>query len=165
MLDDAARRCQTAGSLPPIFASINPNGPRIFYANASLQWLTDHETLFPQLVNRLADNGLLAVQMPDNWQEPSHTLMRQVAQEMGFPESGRHPSPGHRRITIFLPPAAVRWISGERPITTCWSRTRRLSTGCNPRASPLPATARRRAAGGFSQSLSDAVAVTLSVTV
>jgi trans-aconitate 2-methyltransferase len=32
--------------------------------------------------------------MPDNWQEPSHTLMRQVAQEMGFPESGRHPLPG-----------------------------------------------------------------------
>ena len=31
--------------------------------------------------------------MPDNWQEPSHTLMRQVAEELGFPESGRQPLP------------------------------------------------------------------------
>ncbi|TCD27586.1 trans-aconitate 2-methyltransferase, partial [Escherichia coli] len=63
----------------------------------SLQWLTDHETLFPHLVNQLADNGTLAVQMPDNWQEPSHTLMRQVASEMGLPDRGRQP---------LLPPAA-----------------------------------------------------------
>ncbi len=69
----------------------------MIYANASLQWLTDHETLFPHLVNQLADNGTLAVQMPDNWQEPSHTLMRQVASEMGLPDRGRQP---------LLPPAA-----------------------------------------------------------
>ncbi|KUF56470.1 trans-aconitate 2-methyltransferase [Klebsiella pneumoniae] len=71
--------------------------PDVIYANASLQWLTDHETLFPHLVNQLADNGTLAVQMPDNWQEPSHTLMRQVASEMGLPDRGRQP---------LLPPAA-----------------------------------------------------------
>ncbi len=35
--------------------------------------------------------------MPDNWQEPSHTLMRQVASEMGLPDRGRQP---------LLPPAA-----------------------------------------------------------
>ncbi len=51
----------------------------------------------PHLVNQLADNGTLAVQMPDNWQEPSHTLMRQVASEMGLPDRGRQP---------LLPPAA-----------------------------------------------------------
>jgi trans-aconitate 2-methyltransferase len=63
----------------------------VIYANASLQWLADHETLFPHLVAQLADNGTLAVQMPDNWQEPSHTLMRQVASEMGLPDRGRQP--------------------------------------------------------------------------
>ena len=71
--------------------------PDVIYANASLQWLADHETLFPHLVNQLAENGTLAVQMPDNWQEPSHTLMRQVASEMGLPDRGRQP---------LLPPAA-----------------------------------------------------------
>ncbi|HFI5582547.1 TPA: trans-aconitate 2-methyltransferase [Raoultella ornithinolytica] len=95
MLDDAARALPTCRFVAADIRQYQPERPAdLLYANASLQWLTDHETLFPHLVNQLADNGLLAVQMPDNWQEPSHTLMRQVAQEMGFPESGRHPLPG-----------------------------------------------------------------------
>lgn len=61
----------------------------VIYANASLQWLGDHAQLFPHLAAQLADNGVLAVQMPDNWQEPTHTLMRQVAAELGHPDSGR----------------------------------------------------------------------------
>lgn len=102
----------------------------VIYANASLQWLTDHETLFPHLVNQLADNGTLAVQMPDNWQEPSHTLMRQVASEMGLPDRGRQP---------LLPPAAwydllsrgvAKLISGAPPIFIPLLLIRRLSTGC-----------------------------------
>jgi trans-aconitate 2-methyltransferase len=52
---------------------------QIIYANASLQWLGDHSTLFPQLVKQLAPQGVLAVQMPDNLHEPSHQLMREVA--------------------------------------------------------------------------------------
>lgn len=61
----------------------------VIYANASLQWLSDHAQLFPHLAAQLADNGVLAVQMPDNWQEPTHTLMRQVAAELGYGDSGR----------------------------------------------------------------------------
>lgn len=73
----------------------------VIYANASLQWLTDHERLFPHLVSQLSPGGVLAVQMPDNWQEPSHTLMRQVAQEMGLPPRGRAPLPGvHRYVDV-----------------------------------------------------------------
>jgi trans-aconitate 2-methyltransferase len=152
MLDDAARALPTCRFVAADIRQYQPERPAdLLYANASLQWLTDHETLFPHLVNQLADNGLLAVQMPDNWQEPSHTLMRQVAQEMGSRRADVIRCRACRRITIFLPPAVARWISGERHIITRWSRTRRLSTGCNPRASPLSATARCRAAGGFSQ--------------
>lgn len=61
----------------------------VVYANASLQWVSDHAALFAHLAAQLADNGVLAVQMPDNWQEPTHTLMRQVAFELGSPEAGR----------------------------------------------------------------------------
>ncbi len=53
--------------------------PDLIFANAALQWLPDHETLFPRLMSYLADGGALAVQMPDNRQEPSHALMRLVA--------------------------------------------------------------------------------------
>lgn len=63
----------------------------VIYANAALQWLSNHRTLFPHLVAQLAENGVLAVQMPDNWQEPTHTLMRQVANELGNPPTGREP--------------------------------------------------------------------------
>ncbi|MEB5706380.1 trans-aconitate 2-methyltransferase [Pantoea anthophila] len=52
---------------------------QVIYANASLQWLDDHTALFPHLVRQLAPGGVLAVQMPDNLDEPSHQLMREVA--------------------------------------------------------------------------------------
>jgi trans-aconitate 2-methyltransferase len=53
--------------------------PDLIFANAALQWLPDHEALFPRLMSHLAEDGALAVQMPDNRQEPSHALMRLVA--------------------------------------------------------------------------------------
>ena len=47
----------------------------IIYSNAALQWLPDHQTLFPRLMAQLAPGGVLAVQMPRNFDEPSHTLI------------------------------------------------------------------------------------------
>lgn len=52
---------------------------QVIYANASLQWLGDHSALLPHLVSQLAIGGSLAIQMPDNLEEPSHRLMREVA--------------------------------------------------------------------------------------
>ena len=54
------------------------------YANASLQWVGDHERLLPRLLSALAPGGVLAVQMPDNLDEPSHRLMRETAAEPRF---------------------------------------------------------------------------------
>jgi len=51
----------------------------IILANAVLQWLPDHEALLPALLARLKPGGALAVQTPDNLDEPSHRLMREVA--------------------------------------------------------------------------------------
>jgi trans-aconitate 2-methyltransferase len=51
----------------------------VIFANASLQWLPDHEALFPRLVSLLTVGGGLAVQMPDTLQEPIRALMRMVA--------------------------------------------------------------------------------------
>ena len=53
--------------------------PDIIFANSSLQWLPDHHELTPRLYSLLAEGGSLAIQMPDNRQEPSHALMRMVA--------------------------------------------------------------------------------------
>jgi trans-aconitate 2-methyltransferase len=51
----------------------------VILANAVLQWIPDHETLFPALIGRLKPGGALAAQMPDNLEEPSHRLMGEVA--------------------------------------------------------------------------------------
>ena len=48
----------------------------VILANAVLQWVPDHARLIPAL---MAMGGVLAVQMPDNFAEPSHVLMREIA--------------------------------------------------------------------------------------
>ncbi len=53
----------------------------VILANAVLQWVPDHEKLFPRLVSKLAPGGSLAIQMPDNLEEPAHQAMRQAAGE------------------------------------------------------------------------------------
>ena len=51
----------------------------VILANAVLQWVPEHQLVLPSLVARLRANGALAVQMPDNLDEPAHRLMREVA--------------------------------------------------------------------------------------
>jgi trans-aconitate 2-methyltransferase len=51
----------------------------VILANAVLQWIPGHETLMPALIARLNPGGALAVQTPDNLDEPSHRLMREIA--------------------------------------------------------------------------------------
>jgi trans-aconitate 2-methyltransferase len=53
----------------------------VVLANAVLQWLPDHAAVFPALVAKLAPGGCLAVQVPDNLDEPAQRLMREVASE------------------------------------------------------------------------------------
>ena len=51
----------------------------LIFANAALQWVPDHAALLPRLLGQLAPGGALAVQMPDNLDEPAHRAMREVA--------------------------------------------------------------------------------------
>ena len=52
----------------------------LIYSNAALHWLDGHDTLFPRLMGFVRPGGVLAVQMPNQFFEPSHALMREVAQ-------------------------------------------------------------------------------------
>ena len=52
--------------------------PDLLYANATLQWVEEHQALFPRLVGFLQAGGCLAVQMPLSWEAPSHRLMRET---------------------------------------------------------------------------------------
>jgi len=50
----------------------------LLFANALLQWLPQHEQVFPRLLRQLRPGGALAVQMPHNFAEPSHRWMREL---------------------------------------------------------------------------------------
>jgi trans-aconitate 2-methyltransferase len=52
---------------------------QLFYSNAVFQWVPDHRTVLARLLAALPAGGVLAVQMPDNLDEPNHTLMRESA--------------------------------------------------------------------------------------
>ena len=47
----------------------------LIYSNAALHWLPDHQQLFPTLLAQLAPGGVLAAQMPRNFEAPSHSLI------------------------------------------------------------------------------------------
>ena len=57
--------------------------PDLIYSNATLHWVEEHQTLLPRLIGCLNSGGCLAVQMPLNWQAPSHRLMRETLMNGG----------------------------------------------------------------------------------
>lgn len=52
----------------------------LVFSNAALQWIEDHRSLIPRLLRWLSPGGQLAVQMPVNFDHPSHL----VAEELGL---------------------------------------------------------------------------------
>jgi trans-aconitate 2-methyltransferase len=56
-----------------------PAATDVVFANAVFQWVPEHLKHLKRLIGALSAGGVLAVQMPDNLDEPSHILMREVA--------------------------------------------------------------------------------------
>ena len=63
----------------------------VVFSNAALQWVVDHEQLFPRLLARVAPGGALAVQMP-SYENPANRALRELGASQGwrkwFPDSG-----------------------------------------------------------------------------
>jgi trans-aconitate 2-methyltransferase len=51
----------------------------LLFGNAVFQWVPDHTAVLRRLVGALPAGGVLAVQMPDNTDEPALVLMREIA--------------------------------------------------------------------------------------
>lgn len=56
----------------------------LIFSNAALQWLPYHEILLPKILRWLRSGGQVAIQVPCNFDHPSHKLARQVAHQL-FP--------------------------------------------------------------------------------
>ena len=53
-------------------------------SNATLQWVPGHLDLLPALVAQVAPGGWFAFQVPGNFDEPSHTIRRELAAEPAY---------------------------------------------------------------------------------
>lgn len=80
MLDRARRVLPTARFELSGVERWEPDGPPdLLFSNAALHWVGDHFSLFPRLLDSLSPGGVLAVQMPGNFEAPSHRLIRELA--------------------------------------------------------------------------------------
>lgn len=72
----------------------------LIYSNAALHWvdLERQAQLLPRLVAQLKPGGVLAFQIPDTREQPSHQLMREAARQLGIADQV----------------ADVRWVTCEQ---------------------------------------------------
>jgi trans-aconitate 2-methyltransferase len=73
----------------------------LIFANALFQWVPDHLDVIAQLLNYLTPGGILALQMPDNLNEPNHLLLRDLATD--GPWAIKLAKAGIRRRIIYSP--------------------------------------------------------------
>jgi trans-aconitate 2-methyltransferase len=92
-VDSSAAMLRQAGSvsLPGVrferadLATWVPSSPLdVLAANASLQWVGDHPALMARLAGLLGPSGQLAVQIPDNFDHPTHTVADRVGRAFGM---------------------------------------------------------------------------------
>ncbi len=85
-VDSSAEMVAVASNVPGIevvqadLREWRPSRPvDVLVSNATLQWVPGHLELLPTLVSFLAPAGWLAFQVPGNFGEPSHVLLRELA--------------------------------------------------------------------------------------
>jgi trans-aconitate 2-methyltransferase len=80
---DRARSRPAAARLRFILADVEawrPPAPvDVIISNACLHWIGDHGPLMKRLAGELSPGGVLAFQVPANFSEPSHAIVREVA--------------------------------------------------------------------------------------
>ena len=70
----------------------------LIFSNAALHWLPDHERLFPKLMSFVTSGGIFAVQMPTNFNAPSHLAISEAV----------HSGPWRSKIERLLNPSPVK---------------------------------------------------------
>ena len=84
MIEAAADRAgQGPGRLSFVLGDVRDWEPArpldVLVSNAVLQWIPDHLTVLARWVTLLASGGWLAFQVPGNYDQPSHVILRDLA--------------------------------------------------------------------------------------
>jgi trans-aconitate 2-methyltransferase len=119
----------------------------VLVSNATLQWVPGHLDLLPALVSRVRPGGRLAFQVPGNFDEPSHTIRRDLAAEPPYAEHTRDVAvPSSHDPAVYLESLAglgcrvdawettyLHVLTGDDPVFTWVS-----GTGARPTLQALP---------------------------
>lgn len=82
MLKEAKNVCPETEFIQADIADFSPAQKiDLLFANASLQWLDNHDVLFPKLCRMLNDNGMIAIQMPNNFHAVTHQTTVKILEE------------------------------------------------------------------------------------
>jgi trans-aconitate 2-methyltransferase len=84
MLDAARKRLPRVNFIQENIVDFHREAADLIFANAVMHWIPSHIAIMVGLARRLAPGGCLAVQMPDNENEPTHVLMREIADRPRF---------------------------------------------------------------------------------
>jgi trans-aconitate 2-methyltransferase len=90
----------------------------VLFANALLQWLPDHAALVPKLFRGVRPGGVLALQMPSNFHEPSHQCMRNLEGPWATRIQGVRPT-----SPVAAPGAYYDWLALEASHVDIWLTT------------------------------------------
>ena len=113
MLAEARRRVPAASFAEADARAWTPEpGTELLFANAVYQWVPDHLQVIRRHFESLAPGAVLALQMPDNLDEPTHRLMIETAAAGAWAERlhgvSRRPLPPVRDYYAALSPLAER---------------------------------------------------------
>jgi trans-aconitate 2-methyltransferase len=123
----------------------------VLVSNATLQWVPGHLDLLPRLVERVGPGGWFAFQVPGNFDEPSHTIRRDLAGEepyvahtQGVAVPDSHDPATYLEVLAGAGCAVDAWettylhvLTGDDPVFTWVS-----GTGARPTLEALPAGVR-----------------------
>lgn len=85
MLEDARKRLPQVDFFEADASQWLPDdNVDVLFSNAVFQWIPDHIATLTRIVAAMKPGAVLAVQMPDNMDEPVHQLMRRTADRMPF---------------------------------------------------------------------------------
>lgn len=67
----------------------------LIFSNAALQWIPNHEKVIEDMLGYLLPEGQIAIQVPSNFESPTHVIAKEIAKEEPFVKKlkgGREPS-------------------------------------------------------------------------
>jgi trans-aconitate 2-methyltransferase len=113
------------GRLSFVLGSIEEWRPQhpvdVLVSNAALHWVRGHPALLGRLVAALAPAGWLAVQVPANFDSPTHTELAAVCQSPRWRD--RLGAVSRRNPPVLAPSAYLDLLAGSRCAVDVWETT------------------------------------------